>query len=66
MVRQSKRPRPRKRFIGVHFECCGVYKHIHYDKKKNAYIGHCPLCHKRVRVLVDPEKGINARFFRAY
>lgn len=57
---------PRKRrYIGVHFECCGVYRYVYYNEKENAYIGNCPFCHKRVRVGVDPEKGISARFFKA-
>lgn len=54
-----------KKFIGVHFECCSVYTRIYHNEKENAYIGQCPLCHRKVTVKVDPKEGINARFFKA-
>jgi len=54
-----------KKFIGVKFECCGVYSRIYYNEKENGYTGNCPLCRRKVRVRIDPEKGINARFFIA-
>lgn len=52
-----------RKFIGVKFECCGVYSRIYYNDQKQGYFGYCPLCHRRVNVRVDPEKGIDARFF---
>ena len=58
------RNKRRKNFIGVEFECCGVYSRIYYSEKHNGYFGYCPLCHRRVRVRVDPEKGVDGRFFR--
>lgn len=54
-----------KKYIGVHFECCGVYTRIYYNEAVKAYIGNCPLCRRPVRVLVDPDTGIEARFFTA-
>jgi hypothetical protein len=58
------RPGRGRKFIGVKFECCGVYSRIYYNEKLNAYNGYCPMCHRRVNVRVDPEKGVDARFFR--
>jgi len=53
------------KFIGVKFECCGLYARIYYNQEKNAYIGHCPKCRMPVRVAVDPQKGVDQRFFVA-
>jgi len=58
------RPVKGRKFIGVKFECCGVYSRIYFDEKRNGYFGCCPLCRRPVNVRVDPEKGIDARFFR--
>lgn len=52
-----------RKFIGVRFDCCGVYSRIYYNKEQNGYFGYCPMCHRRVTVRVDPEKGIDGRFF---
>lgn len=54
-----------KKFIGVHFECCGVYTRIYLNEKENMYKGNCPLCRRPVTVQVNAETGINARFFKA-
>lgn len=54
-----------KKFIGVHFECCGLYTRIYYNEKENAYKGNCPLCRRPVNVKVDPQTGVEARFFKA-
>ncbi|MEW5946055.1 MAG: hypothetical protein AB1742_07650 [bacterium] len=61
----GEKKRAPKKYIGVHFECCGVYRHVYHDPGRNAYVGRCPLCRREVKVLVDPERGIDARFFRA-
>ncbi len=53
-----------RKFVGVHFECCGVYARIYHNEEKNAYIGNCPVCRAPVRILVDAQKGVDARFFR--
>lgn len=53
-----------RKFIGVEFECCHVYSRIYYNETQNMYLGCCPLCRRRVRVKVDADKGIDARFFR--
>jgi hypothetical protein len=54
-------PRP---YIGVYFECCGVYARIYRQPDKRCYYGRCPRCLRTVRVRVGPE-GTSARLFRA-
>lgn len=56
---------PKRKFVGVKFECCGVYRQIYMNKEGTAYEGYCPLCHKKVKIKVDPDKGVNCRFFNA-
>ena len=53
-----------RKFIGVMFECCSIYGRVYYSESKKGYYGACPICRRRVNVKVDPEKGIDARFFR--
>lgn len=53
-----------RKFIGVMFECCGVYSRIYLDEEKNGYFGQCPMCRRKVNVRIDPEKGVDSRFFR--
>jgi len=53
-----------RRWIGIHFECCGAYTRIYRNLKKTAYVGHCPRCARQVRVAIGPG-GSNHRLFRA-
>lgn len=52
-------------FIGIMFNCCGVYARIYKNKEGTAYVGRCPKCMRTVRVKVG-EGGTNQRFFDAY
>jgi len=54
----------RKKFIGVHFECCNVYRRIYINKEGNAYEGCCPKCFRKVKARIGQE-GTPARFFNA-
>ena len=58
-----KRREPRK-YLGVHFECCGVYQRIYLNKAETAFVGWCPRCTRRVEVKVSPT-GTTDRFFSA-
>lgn len=54
----------RGRFLGVTFECCGVYARIYQNRAGDAYEGRCPRCMGHIRVGIGPEGG-NTRFFVA-
>ncbi len=53
----------KRQFLGIWFDCCGVYGRIYKTKDGTAYTGRCPKCLRSVRVRVG-EGGTNQRFFR--
>lgn len=63
-VRSAKtRGASERRFLGVQFECCGVYSRVYLNREGSAYQGNCPRCALPVRFPVGAG-GTNARFFR--
>ena len=57
--------RSSRRFLGVHFACCGRYVRVYVNCDETAYVGHCPQCSRPVRLQIGRD-GTNARFFTAY
>jgi len=55
----------KKRYIGVLFECCNIYKRVYINKEKTAYTGRCPKCYRIVRVGIG-KNGTDGRFFKAW
>jgi hypothetical protein len=61
-ARRRKQPRP---YIGILFECCGVYARAYRQSDRMLYLARCPLCLRTARVRVG-KHGTDARLFRAY
>lgn len=51
-------------WIGIHFECCGVYTRVYRQPADARYEGRCPKCGVRVNLRVGPD-GIASRTFVA-
>ena len=54
----------KRKFLGVHYQCCNVYARAYMNKEKTAYTGACPRCGKRVEMKIGRD-GIDSRFFSA-
>ena len=54
-----------RRFLGIHFACCGVYSRVYINRDQTAYLGNCPKCSRRIRLTIAPH-GTDQRFFTAY
>jgi hypothetical protein len=61
---EQQPPSSGRPWIGVRFECCGVYRRIYRTPDAARYEGHCPKCARRVTVGIGPE-GVAERIFRA-
>jgi hypothetical protein len=53
-----------RRWVGIQFDCCGVYVRVYRRLDQREYTGRCPRCLRQVRLRVG-EGGTSARFFRA-
>ncbi len=62
--RPSEPQRPERPWIGVQFDCCGIYTRIYRNAAGDAYEGFCPKCARPVHVKVGPG-GTPQRLFRA-
>ena len=57
----SLRGRP---WVGIRFDCCGVYARVYRNSDGSIYRGVCPRCLCRIALRVGPG-GTDARFFVA-
>jgi hypothetical protein len=55
----------KRRYIGIRFNCCGVYWRIYINQQGTAYEGRCPKCGKPVKLKVG-SGGTDCRFFEVY
>lgn len=62
MAEENNKREPKK-FLGILFECCGVYGRIYQNKDGTAYEGRCPKCIRAIRVPIG-KNGTGQRFFR--
>lgn len=58
-LREGGRP-----WIGVHFECCGVYVRVYRERGADRYESRCPRCATPITVRVSPD-GVTTSFIRA-
>ena len=54
----------KRKYLGIQFDCCGVYARIYQNKEGTAYVGRCPRCLRPIRIKIG-EGGTTNRFFRA-
>jgi len=51
-------------WVGIRFDCCGVYARVYRNREGTAYRGRCPRCLRAITLMVGPG-GTDARFFVA-
>jgi len=54
-----------RKFIGVKFNCCGIYVRIYMNKEGTGYEGRCPKCFRPVKFKIGGD-GVDHRFFEAF
>ncbi len=62
--REQENNSSKRAYIHVYFECCNIYQRIYKRRNREAYIGWCPGCGRRVYVRIS-SSGTDCRFFRA-
>ena len=55
----GKRP---SRFLGIQYDCCGVYGRAYLNREGTAYEARCPKCFRTVKFRVG-DGGTDSRFF---
>lgn len=60
----SNHGQPSRGFIGVRFECCGIYQRIYRHATKPEYRGRCPKCLREVIIPIG-SGGTSCRLFTA-
>jgi len=62
---RGKMPLGPRRFLGIQFDCCGVYARVYANQDGTTYEGCCPRCFKPVHIGIG-SGGTDCRFFTAY
>ncbi|MBZ0268157.1 hypothetical protein K8I85_08370 [bacterium] len=61
--KQDSRERAARPYLGLRFDCCGVYVRAYRNAERTAYVARCPRCGGTVRIRIGAE-GVSSRFFR--
>ena len=61
----SQPQQEQRKYLGIRFNCCGLYVRIYANKEGTAYEGRCPKCAKPVKLKIG-ESGTNNRFFDVF
>ncbi len=62
---EDNKEEKKSNYLGIMFNCCGVYARIYKNRDQTAYVGRCPKCMRTIKIPVGKE-GTNQRFFDAY
>jgi hypothetical protein len=54
----------RRPWVGIRFDCCGIYVRVYRSLDEQWYRGRCPKCLREARLRVGPG-GTSSRFFIA-
>lgn len=65
MCDEEQENKNKKPYLGIMYNCCGVYGRIYKNKEGTAYVGSCPKCMRNLKVPVG-KGGTEQRFFNAY
>jgi hypothetical protein len=60
----EKKDEKGRAYLGIMFECCGVYSRIYKNRAGNAYVGWCPRCMRKLELKCG-HGGTDQRIFRA-
>lgn len=51
-----------RQYVGINFKCCKIYNRIYINKQRDAFVGWCPKCARKVTLKISPD-GEESQFF---